>query len=271
MKSVQGLMDLTGRMVAITGGAGHIGRAMASAVAELGASVAIVDQDLAASEAVAVGLWEEFGGSSGSSFGGFQTDLADEVAVRALPGEIAARMGGLDVLVNAAAFVGTSDLEGWAVPFESQSVDTWRKAMEVNLTSVFSLTQAATPFLKASGRGSIINVSSIYGVYGPDMRLYGDTGMGNPAAYAASKAGLIQFTRWCATVLAPDVRANAITPGGVLRGQDSGFVERYERKTPLGRMATEEDFKGAVTYLASDLSAYVTGQNLIVDGGFGVW
>jgi len=267
MRSVKELMNLAGRTVAITGGAGHIGRAMGDAVAELGASVAVIDLNPEACEETATRLAEKHGVKSA----GFPVDLAEETAVRELPGQVAERLGGLDVLVNCAAFVGTSGLEGWVVPFEEQSVDTWRKAMEVNLTSVFTLTQAATPLLKASGYGSIINVSSIYGVYGPDLRLYEGTGMGSPAAYAASKGGLIQFTRWCSTVLAPDVRVNAITPGGVARNQDERFVERYEGKTPLQRMATEEDFKGAVCYLASDLSAYVTGQNIILDGGWGVW
>ena len=267
MRSIKELMNLAGRTVAITGGAGHIGQAMADAVSELGASVAVIDLSPEACADVATGLAEKHGIKSV----GFPVDLAEEMAVRELPTQITECLGGLDVLINCAAFVGTSGLEGWVVPFEEQSVDTWRKAMEVNLTSVFTLTQAATPFLKKSGHGSIINVSSIYGVYGPDLRLYEGTGMGSPAAYAASKGGLIQFTRWCSTVLAPDIRVNAITPGGVARNQDECFVERYEGKTPMKRMATEEDFKGAVCYLASDLSAYVTGQNLIVDGGFGVW
>ncbi len=260
-------MNLSGRVIAITGGAGHIGKAMADAVAELGASVAVVDLNSEACDDVAIRLAKKYKVTSV----GFPVNLSEEEAVRTLPSQIAEQMGGLDVLINCAAFVGTSGLEGWGVPFEDQSVDTWRKALEVNLTSIFTLTQAATPLLKASGQGSIINVSSIYGVYGPDLRLYEGTEMGSPAAYAASKGGLIQFTRWCSTVLAPDIRVNTITPGGVSRGQDDRFVERYVEKTPLNRMATEEDFKGAACYLASDLSAYVTGQNLIVDGGFGVW
>ena len=106
---------------------------------------------------------------------------------------------------------------------------------------------------------------------GPDMRLYENTPVGNPAAYAASKGGLLQLTRWLATVLAPDVRVNAITPGGVWRDQPTEFYERYVGSTPLRRMATEEDLKGAVAYLASDLSAYVTGHNLVVDGGWTAW
>lgn len=267
MKSIKELMDLSGRTVLITGGAGHIGKAMGAAVAELGASVAVVDIDQVSCKATA----SLFAETHGVSCAGFPVDLAEEAAVRALPLQVAERLGGLDVLINCAAFVGTTNLEGWVVPFADQSVDTWRKAMEVNLTSVFALTQSATPLLKASGHGSIINVSSIYGVYAPDLRLYEGTGMGSPAAYAASKGGLLQFTRWCSTVLAPDIRVNAITPGGVFRNQDEAFVDRYEQKTPLQRMASEEDFKGAACFLASDLSAYVTGQNLIVDGGFGAW
>ncbi|MBN2703868.1 MAG: SDR family oxidoreductase [Pontiellaceae bacterium] len=267
MKSVRELMNLAGRTVVITGGAGHIGRAMASALAELGASVAVADLHADACQETVDQLVKGHGIEAEA----FPVNLADEPAVRELPGRVADRFGGLDVLVNCAAFVGTSGLEGWVVPFEEQSSDTWRKALEVNLSSVFVLTQSATPYLKKSGRGNIINISSIYGVYGPDLRLYEGTAMGSPAAYAASKGGLIQFTRWCATVLAPDIRVNAITPGGVFRDQDPRFVDRYIGKTPLRRMAKEEDFKGAVCYLASDLSAYVTGQNLVVDGGFGVW
>ena len=117
----------------------------------------------------------------------------------------------------------------------------------------------------------VINVISIYGMVGPNMGLYAGTSMGNPAAYAASKGGLLQFTRWLASVLAPHVRVNSITPGGVSRNQAPAFVERYQLLTPLGRLATEEDFKGAVAFLASDLSAYVTGHNLVVDGGWTVW
>ena len=170
-------------------------------------------------------------------------------------------LGSLDIVVNCAAFVGTSGLSGWVTPFEEQSVDTWRAALETNLTACFALIQAATPFLRESGHGSVINIGSTYGVVGPDMSLYEGTAMGNPAAYAASKGGLTQLTRWLATTLAPDIRVNCISPGGIARGQDEKFVERYKTRTPMKRMGTEEDMKGALLYLASDLSAYVTGQN----------
>ena len=118
---------------------------------------------------------------------------------------------------------------------------------------------------------NIINISSIYGVYAPDWNLYSGTLMSNPAGYSVSKGGLLQLTRWLATTIAPNVRVNAISPGGIFRNQPESFIKSYEGKTPLGRMATEDDFRGAVAYLASDLSKYVTGHNLLVDGGWGVW
>jgi NAD(P)-dependent dehydrogenase (short-subunit alcohol dehydrogenase family) len=183
----------------------------------------------------------------------------------------AGSIGGLDILINNAAFVGSSDLQGWTTSFEEQSVETWRQALEVNLTAVFDLSKGLAPILKRSPGGSVVNIASIYGSQGPDPSLYEGTSMGNPAAYATSKGGLLQLTRWMATMLAPGVRVNAISPGGVLRDQPDVFVRRYSSRTPLGRMATEDDLRGAVAYLASDLSRYVTGQNLAVDGGWCVW
>ena len=126
-------------------------------------------------------------------------------------------------------------------------------------------------YLKTQRLSILYNVSSIYGLDGPDHSLYEGTSMGNPAAYAASKGGMIQLTRWLSTTLAPHIRVNSISLGGVFRNQPQLFVERYEKRTPLGRMATGEDFKGVIAYLASDLSKYVTGQDISVDGGWTAW
>jgi NAD(P)-dependent dehydrogenase (short-subunit alcohol dehydrogenase family) len=266
-RSLRELMSLTGRVALITGGAGHIGRAIGHALAELGADIAIVDISAAGSAEFAAALSERWQVASA----GFDCDLEHSDGVIDLPLRVRERFGRIDILVNCAAFVGTSGLDGWAVPFEQQSVSTWRRALEVNLTAPFALIQAAADDLRASGHGSVINISSIYGLVGPDWRLYEGTSLGNPAAYAASKGGLIQATRWLATTLAPQVRVNAIAPGGVFRDTPEPFLGRYIARTPLGRMAREEDIKGAVAYLATDLSAYVTGQCLAVDGGWGVW
>ena len=139
------------------------------------------------------------------------------------------------------------------------------------MTAPFFLTQAAAPWLRKHKRGSVINIASIYAFLGPDMRLYDGTSMGNPAAYAASKGGLIQSTRWLSTVLAPEIRVNCVSPGGIWRNQPESFVRGYEARTPMQRMGTEEDMMGAIAFLASDLSLYVTGQHIAVDGGWSAW
>jgi NAD(P)-dependent dehydrogenase (short-subunit alcohol dehydrogenase family) len=267
MKKIKELMDIGGRVALITGGAGHIGGAIAEALAELGAGIAIVDLSPEACSRVCKKVTRDFGVEAFPA----AADLSRDVEVRKVPGKVMEKFGRLDILINCAAFVGASKLPGWTAPFEEQNADTWRKALDLNLTVPFILTQSCAPFLKRSGHGSVINIASTYGLVGPDMRLYEGTKMGNPAAYAASKGGLLQLTRWLATVLAPDIRVNAITPGGIQRGQAKTFRKRYVSKTPLGRMGREEDLKGAAAYLASDLSSYVTGQNLIVDGGWTAW
>lgn len=266
-RSLRELMSLDGRVALITGGAGHIGRALANGLAELGAAIAVCDIAASAGDEAAAALSENFRANAAA----FACDFEQPGAVKDLPRRVREKFGRIDILINCAAFVGTSGLEGWAMPFERQSPETWRRALEVNLTAPFILVQAAAEDLATSGHGSVVNISSIYGLAGPDWRLYEGTELGNPAAYAASKGGLIQMTRWLATTMAPKVRVNAIAPGGVFRNTPEPFLGRYISRAPMGRMASEEDFKGAVAYFASDLSAYVTGQCLAVDGGWTAW
>ena len=267
MRSIKELMDLSGRTVLITGGVGFIGKAMVDSVAELGANVVILDRDLTTITDVANSITKKYGVKAIP----LQIDLEEPEDLSKVKPFLETHCESLDILINNAAFVGTSNIEGWVTPFEQQSVETWRRALEVNLTAAFELTQACTEMLRNSSHGSVINVASTYGVVGPDMSLYEGTSMGNPAAYAASKGGLIQLTRWLATTLGPDIRVNAISPGGIERGQPEVFQQRYVARTPLGRMGTEEDFKGITAFLASDLSSYVTGQNFLVDGGWTAW
>ena len=267
MASIREQMNLKGRVAILTGGAGYLGRVMAYTLAEAGADIAIVDINAEKIADVCKDLETRWGIKTC----GIAVDLEDKEQRCQVVEKTVAALGRLDILINNAAFVGTSNLTGWGVPFEQQETETWRRALEVNLTAVFDLTQTAVPYLKKSGHGSIINVASIYGIVGPDPRLYSDLPMFNPAAYAASKGGVVQFTKWCSTVLAPEIRVNAITPGGIFRNQDPAFLERYEYRTPLKRMAHEDDFIGATVFLASDLSKYITGQNIVVDGGFSAW
>jgi len=266
MTTVKDLMDLRGRRALITGAAGGLGTVMADSLVELGADLVLVDLHDGSCEKIAKEMSEKYD----VSIQAIKCNLEEENDRVDLVEKVL-ETGGLNILVNNAAFVGTSGLSGWAEPFESQTISTWRRALEVNLTAVFHLCQLFTPALRSAETASIINISSIYGQSGPDWSLYEDTNMANPAAYSASKGGLDQLTRWLATTLAPDIRVNAISPGGVARGQPHSFVQRYNARTPLGRMATEEDFRGVIAYLASDLSAYSTGQILKVDGGWSVW
>lgn len=263
---ISGLMQLHGRRALVTGAGGALGRVIVETLAELGADLVLVDRAGSDIEAQVLALTQAGVVRAEAVF----CDLEQQPERDALVRQVVDG-GGLDILVNNAAFVGTSGLQGWALPFEQQTVDTWRRALEVNLTAVFDLSRQFTPALRASGDGAILNVGSIYGVLGPNWNLYADTAMANPAAYAASKGGVIQLTRWLATTLAPEIRVNCICPGGIERGQPEVFVERYEALTPMGRMATEDDFRGAFAFLTTAMSRYITGQVLMVDGGWSAW
>lgn len=256
------LFDLTGRVAVVTGGAGPLGAVLSETLAAQGAHVVVVDRTAEQCDAVA----ERLDGAATA----LPVDLLDPDGPRRVAAAVE-ELGRCDVLVNNAAFTGTSGVPGFAVPFDEQTDEAFAAATDLNLKVPFSLTRRLAGLLAASGRGSVVNVCSIYGLVGPNLRLYDGTAMGNPAAYAATKGGLAQLTRYLSTVLAPDVRVNGFAPGGIARGQDAAFVERYERLTPLGRMATEDDFRGAVAWLASDASAYVTGQVVAVDGGWTAW
>jgi NAD(P)-dependent dehydrogenase (short-subunit alcohol dehydrogenase family) len=266
MTTLQELSNLNGRRALITGAAGALGRVFAETLGELGADLILVDlpnTDLDKLSIDLAGRWKIKVESIVCDF-----EMQDQRT--RMISNLCASGKDLSILVNNAAFVGSSNLEGWGVPFENQSIDTWRRAIEVNLTAVFDLCQGLSPMLASSQNASIVNIASIYGLHAPDWSLYEGTALGNPAAYGVSKGGLIQLTRWLSTTLAPTVRVNAIAPGGIFRSQPVEFVKKYSSKTPLNRMATESDFQGAIAFLATDLSKYVTGQVLSVDGGWGV-
>lgn len=260
------LSNLQGRVALVTGACGHLGREICDTLAELGAELILVDLNLEKLREFKSELIEKW-----------QTDVKIEVCNLSnqdsrdkLIETVLSQFSSVNILVNNAALTGSSLSTGWAVPYLDQNLDAWREAVEVNLTACFHLTQKMFPLMNNSEGASVINIGSIYGIYGPDWSLYEGTSIGNPAAYAVSKAGLIQLTRWLAKTVSPNVRVNSISPGGIFRNQDLQFVTKYIERTPLGRMANESDFRGPIGILASDLGRYITGQNIIVDGGWGV-
>lgn len=266
-KTLSQLQDLTNRWAVITGGAGHVGFVAAQTLLELGASVILVDRAESGLAKAKVAL------AADDKVKTIVCDLSERKDVEKTVNTISEWTDNkLAILVNNAAFVGTDKLEGWAVPFEQQSIQTFEQCLTVNLTSPFQLCQGCaaslTNFARTGSTASIINVSSIYAHIGPRMEMYEGTAMGNPAAYGASKAGLELSTKWLASNLAPHVRANNIVLGGIFRGQPESFLEQYNKHNLMGRMAKEEDLKGAFALLASDASQYMTGQSIVIDGGW---
>lgn len=268
----RGLFDLTGRVAVVTGGTGILGRRFTAALADHGASVAILDLD---ADAVR-GSAEELRGEYGVPAAGFVCDVADPTSVRETIDAVEAALGPIDVLHNNAASK-SSSLEGFFAPLEDVSLETWREVMAVNLDGMFLVAREVGTRMVERRRGSIVQTASIYGVVAPDQRIYeGSSYLGmrisSPVVYSASKAGVVGLTRHLAAEWGPhNVRVNTLVPGGVRSGQNDTFLQRYSQRVPLGRMADADEMAGGLVFLASDASTYVTGQTLVVDGGLSAW
>jgi NAD(P)-dependent dehydrogenase (short-subunit alcohol dehydrogenase family) len=267
MSSVWDLFRLKDAVAIVTGGAGKLGGQMADALAEAGAHVVVASRDLDKCRAKA----EALSGSHTEALG-VAVDVTEEDSVHRMVDAVLERFDRIDVLVNNA-------YSAKVTSFEQMKAEEFESATRGALTSTFLCSQAVAPAMRARKSGSIVNIASIYGLLSPDHRIYGRSGLDNPCNYGPAKAGVLQFTRWLAAYLAPDgIRVNAITPGGFYNPQlserldyEDVFVANYRHKTPLGRMGNETDLKGAVVFLASAASEYVTGQNIVVDGGWTIW
>ncbi len=259
---------LDGQVAVVTGGAGILGRQFCAGFAAAGARVVVVDlsEDAACETAAAIGPLAE----------GFACDVADPTSVKACVAAVAERFGRIDILANNAA-TKTADVRAFFAPFEDYRLDTWREVMSVNIDGMFLMAQAVGPHMIAAGRGSVIQTASIYGLVGPDGRIYeGSDYLGGPintpAVYSASKAAVVGLTKWLATHWARhNVRVNALVPGGVGSGQNTEFAGKYASRVPMGRMAQANEMVGPMLFLASDAASYVTGQVLAADGGWTAW
>ena len=266
------LFELAGRVAIVTGGTGILGTRYCHGLAEFGAHVVVADLDAGPTSALARELTQSYG----QRCLGVVADVADPSSVAALVAAVEAAFGRIDVLMNNAVTKGP-DLAAMFAPTFDYDPATWRALMAVNLDGMFLVARAVGRHMVAAGRGSIVNVSSIYGNVGPDQRIYeGSEYLGRPintpAVYSTAKAAVLGLTRHLAAEWGGHgVRVNTLTPGGVSSGQNDVFAARYGARNPLGRMARADEMVGALLFLASDASSYVTGHNLIVDGGWTAW
>jgi 2-deoxy-D-gluconate 3-dehydrogenase len=298
--------DLTGRIALVTGGAGLLGSEFCKTLAAAGARVVVADIDRGAATDLAAsinerGEWTNAVPGPGQAHA-VQVDVSSRDSVREMVAFVLAEFGRLDILVNSAALdpkVKPKSLDaGWSsenlaggkeksgdkhpkpedaltYSFEDYPLELWHTSLEVNLTGTFLCCQAAARPMSAQGKGVIINICSIYGLVGPDQRIYqrlGERAQYKPVDYSVTKAGVLGLTRYLAAYYAgKGIRVNALTPGGVFVDQDELFVQAYAARTILGRMAEKDELNGALLFLASDASNYMTGANLVVDGGWTAW
>jgi NAD(P)-dependent dehydrogenase (short-subunit alcohol dehydrogenase family) len=259
------LFGLEGQVAVVAGGAGRIGRTLCHALAEAGASVCVLDSDGPRAQELA----EQVGVATGRRTIATATDVTQPEQLAAAVERVTSQLGPPGILVNACQFRGQG--------FYSSSVDdyplaAWNEVMSVNLTGVYLTCQAFGRAMAVRGGGAIVNLASTYGLVSPDPRVYGDSGVNSPVSYGASKAGVIQLTRYLAVHWRErNIRINCLVPGGVFDGQDEAFVRAYSQRTPLGRMAQASDYQGAVLFMVSPASAYMTGAVVTVDGGWTAW
>jgi NAD(P)-dependent dehydrogenase (short-subunit alcohol dehydrogenase family) len=283
--------DISERVFIVTGGAGLLGQEYGRALIRSGAHVVLADINAVAVAKVAADLSPEAGAARGVA-----VDVTDEGSVASLVRATLAEFGRIDGLVNNAALDPKVQSDGSAQfggTFEDYPLDLWNRSLAVNLTGMFLCARAVAPTMLAQKRGVIVNISSTYGLVGPDQRLYDSrppcqstiddeqSTIDNrqltirtvkPVTYSVTKSGVLGFTRYLAAYWAgTGIRVNTLTPGGVFDEQPDDFVRRYSERTPLGRMAERHEYCGALVFLLSDASSYMTGSNLVVDGGWTAW
>jgi NAD(P)-dependent dehydrogenase (short-subunit alcohol dehydrogenase family) len=266
------LFNLEGKNIILTGGAGMLGSYFSRTLVDNGANLAILDLNQQAVTKLANELKSDH-----SKVIGIECDVSNELSVENAVQGVISEFGRIDVLINNAA-TKSDDLKAFFQPFEKYSLETWQKIMSVNIDGMFLMAKhVGAHMIDNKIPGSIIQTSSIYGVVAPDQRIYeGSDYLGmkinTPAVYSASKAAVIGLTQYLASYWgAAGIRVNTITPGGIKSGQNETFIKNYSNRIPLGRMGEPTDLFGALIFLSSDSSRYITGQNIIVDGGLTCW
>ncbi|NTU31054.1 SDR family oxidoreductase [Brevibacillus sp. HB1.1] len=267
------LFDLQGKTAVVTGGLGILGKRICQGLAEFGANVVVVDLH----ENGAIAFAEELTDVYGVKCLGVQCDVSSTESVKEMVEKTVRTFGEIHILHNNAASK-SSDLDAFFAPFEEYTLDQWREIMAVNIDGMFLVAQSIGKQMVLQGKGgSIIQTASIYGIVAPDNRIYeGSYYLGKqintPAVYSASKASVVGLTKYLSSYWASHgIRVNTLIPGGIQSGQNETFITKYSNRVPMGRMGRPEEIVGAVIYLASDASSYVTGQQFVIDGGLSVW
>lgn len=265
------LFSLKNKTAIVTGALGLIGKEHCRALAEAEANIVVVDLD--------ENKCEEFAKELPTESLGLCIDVTNPDSIKNIRDKVLEKFKHIDILVNNAAINDMFENPKAASEqskFENYPLELWQKSVDVNLTGVFLCSQIFGYEMAKQKSGSIINIASTYGITAPDQSLYikkdGTQSFYKPPAYSATKGAVLMFTKYLAAYWGKDcVRVNTLTPGGVENNQDEFFIEKYSAKTMLGRMAKPTDYKGALIFLASDASSYMTGANLVVDGGWTAW
>jgi NAD(P)-dependent dehydrogenase (short-subunit alcohol dehydrogenase family) len=273
MTTILDKFSLKGKVALVTGGAGLLGKQFSRTLAEAGAQVVVADLNERAAKSVAAALQQD-----GYEAMGIAVDVTDPESTRAMVATVVDTYGRLDVLVCSAALDPKFEPQhqgqhGYS--FEDYPLEAWNGALDVNLTGAFLSVQAAVKPMLAQNHGSIILISSTYGLVGPDQRIYARDGQPSqfkPVFYSVTKSGILGLMRYLATYYAgTNIRTNTLTPGGVNNNHDEVFLKNYTARTVLGRMANQDEMNGALLFLASEASSYMTGSNVVVDGGWTAW
>lgn len=261
------LFDLSGRVAIVTGGAGLLASEHAIALCNYGAKVVLADFNKEKC-AAAVDVLQQQNLNVSSAY----CDVTSKESWEALLAEVLKEYGSVDILINNAGFTNQSKSANFDASFENFPLEDWNAIMNVNLTGTFLGCQTIGKQMLKQGKGSIINIASLYGVVSPNHNIYPGTGISQPVAYSVSKHGVVALTKYVATLWASKgVRVNALTPGGIFNGHQGLFLERFKQLNPIGRMSEKEELRGGIVYLASDASSHVVGHNLIIDGGWTAW
>jgi 2-deoxy-D-gluconate 3-dehydrogenase len=275
-KTIQEMFSLADRVVILTGGAGSLGQQYLHTLLEAGARVLVADVRVEAAEEVVCQTVSRVGGEAF----GCAVDVSRKDEVQRMTQAAVDRWGRIDVLINNAAIdpkFDVTEANQHSSSFEAYPLELWQRSLDVNLTGAFLCAQAAGAVMARQGGGAMVNICSTYGLVAPDQRLYkrgdeSDQTLYKPVDYAVTKAGLAHLTRYLAAYWGEkNIRVNTLTPGGVRQAQDDAFIARYAARTPLGRMAELDEMCGAMLFLVSDASSYMTGANLVVDGGWTAW